>query len=79
MEKLILSAVKDVLKERVDKFNNGLFASHHASNQSIKVMMENGIHISGDTVLQRGVVIAKIRNRYDSHRRMRQPIIEEVR
>lgn len=83
MEKGIKTALADVLKERVSKFNDGLFASHHASNSSLKVLMENGIRISGNTVLQHGAVIAKIRNRYSSRKmggcyRMLQPIVEEA-
>lgn len=84
MEKIIESAIKDVLRERVAIANDGMLATYCASFASRKILALNGVRVHEDSITINGEKVARIIDCYSSRKvrgcyRMLMPKIEEVR
>lgn len=67
-EKKIKDAVMDRLKGQISHNNDGMLSTYRCSDQSIKVMRELGVSITGNTVTQHGEPLFAIHRRYSSRK-----------
>ena len=63
-EKEIKAAVMDTLKGQIAYNNDGMRASHRASNHSFNLLARSGVKIEGNTVTQNGEPLFKIHRRH---------------
>ena len=67
-EKQIKDAVMDKLKAQIAHSNDGMLATHRASDHSFKIMLQYGVRIEGNTVTQNGEPLFAIHRRHSTRK-----------